>query len=223
MSRGDGFPVADVDSSYLDDAKLRALWQRLQDTDRMARAVLLHHSTVLASWRHGERVTVTEAAPVWLPADADLVLDLVAVKLLDRSGRVPLQSWREWFGVADAKREKARDRWARYNAKRDAVTASEPRGNHAGTATSGPTGPSVPTEGDPLTPPSGEGRVNPRANGTNPRARGTNPRAVADIQAAAARRMAQKAALLRAEHNHGAHADEPHPSCPYCNERAATA
>lgn len=108
MSRDDGFPVADIDSSYLDDAKMRVLWQRLQDTSLMTHAVLLHQATFLASWRHGERVTVAEAAPTWLPVDGGLVAHLRAVKLLDRSGRVPCETWDRWFGPALARREARR-------------------------------------------------------------------------------------------------------------------
>ena len=63
MSRDDGFAIADMDSGYFEDAKMRDLWQRLRDPDRMARALCLHSATLLASWRAGERVTVTQAAP----------------------------------------------------------------------------------------------------------------------------------------------------------------
>jgi hypothetical protein len=109
VSRDDGFTVADIDSSYLEDAKMRALWQRLRDPALMAQAVVLHKATLLASWRHGERVTVAESAPTWLPVNAELVEHLVAVRLLDKVGKVSPTSWRHWFGAANDRRAKRRD------------------------------------------------------------------------------------------------------------------
>ena len=109
MSRDDGFAVADVDSGYFEDAKLRDLWQRLHDPDQMARAVVLHQATVLASWRQGGRVTVTQACPLWANVDADVLEALMAVKLLDRGGRLPVASWTEWFGAAQNRREIRRE------------------------------------------------------------------------------------------------------------------
>ena len=105
MSRDDGFAVADMDSGYFDDAKMRELWQKLRDPDRMARAICLHSATTLASWRQGCRVTVAQAVPLWLPMDADLVTALRAVKLLDRAGKVPAEAWQVWFGTAYERRE----------------------------------------------------------------------------------------------------------------------
>ncbi len=109
MSRDDGFAVADMDSAYFDDAKMRDLWQRIHDTDRMARAVILHAATLLASWRQGERVTVNQAAPLWMIHDADCVADLKAVKMLDKAGRIPIGSWARWFGTAYGRREVRRE------------------------------------------------------------------------------------------------------------------
>lgn len=108
MSRDDGFAVADVDSGYFDDAKLRDLWQRLRDPVLMSQAVCLHQSTVLASWRHGERVTVTQAAPLWIVADQGLLDMLHAVGLLDSEFRIPSESWDEWFLPAYERREERR-------------------------------------------------------------------------------------------------------------------
>lgn len=98
-----------MDSSYLDDPKMRALWQNLKDPERMARAVVLHAATVLASWRQGERVSVTQAAPLWLLVDDELVTALRAAKLIDRAGKVPAGSWSEWFGPAFDRRETRRE------------------------------------------------------------------------------------------------------------------
>lgn len=108
MSRDDGFAVADIDSAYLDDAKMRDLWQLLRDPDQMARAVVLHQATMLASWRHGERLTVQQAAPIWLPCDDALIGALKTVRLLDKACKVSSESWRHWFGVAAERREKRR-------------------------------------------------------------------------------------------------------------------
>ena len=108
MSRDDGFAVADMDSGYFDDAKMRDLWQRLRDPDRMARAVCLHSATLLASWRQGERISVDRAIPLWLPADADLVAALKVAHLLDRFGKIPADSWQTWFGTAYNRRETRR-------------------------------------------------------------------------------------------------------------------
>jgi hypothetical protein len=169
MSRDDGFTVADVDSAYLDDAKMRQLWQRLQDADRMARAVVLHSATLLASWRHGERIRVMQAAPIWLPADDALVAALKAVKLLDRAGKIPEASWDQWFGAAWQRREARREigrAGGRASGKRRA-TVSEPTVQRQSSASepvrTDRTDPSVDTP----QPPSRGGR---RAEGTNYRA-----------------------------------------------------
>jgi hypothetical protein len=109
VSRDDGFAVADMDSGYFDDAKMRDLWHALNDADRMARAICLHSATLLASWRQGCRVTVAQAIPLWLPADADLVTALKVAKLLDRYGKIPPESWQRWFGAAYSRREVRRE------------------------------------------------------------------------------------------------------------------
>lgn len=109
MSRDDGFPVADVDSAYFEDSKMRDLWQRVRNPDLMARAVVLHAATLLGSWRQGERITVGQATPLWMVTDADAVDHLKAVKLLDRGGKIPSQSWTKWFGPAFGRREARRE------------------------------------------------------------------------------------------------------------------
>jgi hypothetical protein len=109
MSRDDGFPIADIDTGYFDDAKLKDLWQLLRDPARMALAVVLHKATVLASWRQGCRVTVAQACPLWMTVDADIQEALVTVKLLDRAGRLPFASWNEWFLPAQNRRKIRRE------------------------------------------------------------------------------------------------------------------
>jgi hypothetical protein len=110
MSREDGFDVADVATGHLDDPKVKALWRALApDQDRMSRALMLHVATLLASWRQGSRVTVTEAVPVWLDPDPELVAALVDARLLDKTGRIPPRSWKGWFGPAWERREVRRE------------------------------------------------------------------------------------------------------------------
>jgi hypothetical protein len=132
MSREDGFDVADVATGHLDDPKVKALWRALApDQDRMSRALTLHLSVLLASWRQGFRVTVSEAVPVWLDPDESLVNALTDARLLDKTGRIPSRSWKSWFGPASERRDKTRDRWRRANERR---LLSTPRGNSADTA-----------------------------------------------------------------------------------------
>jgi hypothetical protein len=121
MSRDDGFDVADVATGHLDDPKVKALWRALApDQDRMSRALLLHFATLLASWRQGSRVTVDEAVPVWLAPDDSLVEALADAKLLDKTGRIPVRSWKSWYGPASGRRETLRVKWRRANERRSA-------------------------------------------------------------------------------------------------------
>src|SRR5512137_1165870 len=108
MSRDDGFAVADLSTDLLDDPKVKALWRDLAEPGRMGHALTLYTATVLASWKAGARVTVTDAAPVWLALDAELVDALIRARLLDHTGRVPVRSWKGWFGPAWDRREKRR-------------------------------------------------------------------------------------------------------------------
>jgi len=142
VSRDDGFDVADVATGLLDDPKVKALWRALDDQGLVCRALALHMATLLASWRHGCRVTVLEAVPVWLLPDAELIAALQAVRLLDKSGRLPVRSWKGWYHPAAERRDVLRERWRRANVKR---AARIPRGNSGGTATPGPSGPDRPS------------------------------------------------------------------------------
>ena len=185
MSRDDGFAVADMDSAYFDDAKMRDLWQRLHDADRMARAVVIHAATLLGSWRQGERISATQAVPLWMVADAELVEHLQAVKLLDRAGRISPASWTRWFGTAHKRREARREIGragglaSGKSRSTDGSTDGSPTLKRDSSSTepvrpSVPTGPSLPVEIREIPPPPAErGR---RKNGTNPRAAGDAPR-----------------------------------------------
>jgi hypothetical protein len=129
MSRDDGFARADVDTAYLDDAKWRRVWRTLKDEGRMSRAVLLHLSTMLASWRHGERVCVIDAAPTWLDIDPELVAVLADADLLDPEGCIPAPSFDGWYGPAAARKAAATEagrtavntRWERARARTTTV------------------------------------------------------------------------------------------------------
>lgn len=146
MSRDDGFPVADVDSAYFDDAKMRDLWQRVHDPDLMARAVCLHAATLLGSWRQGERITVAHAAPLWMHADEQLVGHLKSVKLLDRAGKIPSAGWAQWFGSAYRRREARREigRTGGKASGKSRSTVSEPSVEEQ-SSVSEPVRPSVPS------------------------------------------------------------------------------
>jgi hypothetical protein len=142
VSRDDGFDVADVATGLYDDPKVKALWRAIGDQGRVSHALALHMVTLLASWRQGNRVTVQEAVPVWLEPDAELIAALQAVRLLDKTGRLPVRSWKGWYHPAAERRDVLRERWRRANVKR---AARIPRGYSAGTATPGPSGPDRPS------------------------------------------------------------------------------
>lgn len=150
----------DVSTDILNDPKFRKLARHAPD--RIGPAFIGYIATLSESWKSARRVAIDEAWPVFLAFDPVAVDALIHVGLLDGRGMVPAKSWRSWFDPADERRRKARDRWARYNAKRDAdamsspplddaVTASEPRGSNAGTATSVPVR-TVPLRSEPSEP-----------------------------------------------------------------------
>jgi hypothetical protein len=143
MSRDDGFPVMDVSTDIVNDPKVRKLYRHAPD--HAGTGFVAYVGTLSESWKAGRRVTVDDAWPACVAFDKAAVEALIHVGLLDRTGRIPVKSWRGWFEAARVRREKSRERWRRYNEKRDADTAEVPRGNHVGTATSvPPVRPSVP-------------------------------------------------------------------------------
>lgn len=144
MSRDDGFPVMDISTSIVHDPKFRSLHR---DTPTHVSAAFLAYIAMLGeSWKAGRRVSVTDAWPTLLPFDPEVVDAMIRARLVDRGGFPPRKAWDGWYRPALERRSKSRDRWARYNAKRDADTTSLPRGNHADTATSVPSvSPSVPS------------------------------------------------------------------------------
>ena len=119
MSRRDGFEVADVDTKYLSDAKMKRLWIRVgQDRVAMMEAVLVHLAVVLASWGDGEREEVSVSIPTWLDPSEAAIEALQAERLLDRTSRIPRRSWVGWFGPAYDRREKLRVASAEGNRRR---------------------------------------------------------------------------------------------------------
>lgn len=131
----------DVSTSIVDDPKFRKLYRHAPD--HAGDAFAAYVATMSESWKAGRRVNVDDAWPAFLPFNKPAIEALIHVGLLDAKGLIPSKSWRSWFGPANERRAKARDRWARYNASRTGVTADVPRGNDVGTATSVPSVPSV--------------------------------------------------------------------------------
>lgn len=110
MRRDEGFTIADVASDHFDDDKVRRLWRMLApDSRAMCEAMTLRMAVLLESWGQGRRVTLEQAAPLWLPIDEALVGHLVEVGLLDRQRKVPARSWTSWFEPALLRREARRE------------------------------------------------------------------------------------------------------------------
>lgn len=149
MSRDDGFAVMDVSTSWMLDDKFTRLAREYPRL--LLWCVAGYAATKAASWRHGKRMKIGDSLPAWLMFNPEGVGALMAVRLLDRSGRIPVGPWREWFERAARRRQTSRDRWARANEKRrenDEPTHDLPRGSSAVTAsTVRPSVPTVPSEG----------------------------------------------------------------------------
>lgn len=142
MSRTEGFDVMDVSTALHNDPKVKRLAR--EHPEQLGPGFLVYLSTVAESWQAGERVTVEDGWPGYLAFDEATVEALKDVRLLDSKGMVPLKSWRGWFDVARARREKTRERWRRANANRHQSTddprsddsdqsAQTPRGSRADT------------------------------------------------------------------------------------------
>jgi len=141
MSRDDGFAVMDVSTDIINDPKVRKLWRYAPS--HAAVALVGYVATMAESWKAGRRVSIDDAWPAIVPFNQSAVEALAHVGLLDKRGMVTVAAWRGWYEPAKARRDKSRDRWARYNAQRNADTASLPRGTNADTASSVPSVPSV--------------------------------------------------------------------------------
>lgn len=149
MSRDDGFTVMDVSTDIANDPKFRLLHR--ERPDHVASAFMAYVAVLGESWKAGRRVSVNQAWPVVLPFDAEVVASMVRVRLVDRSGLPPRKAWDGWFGPANERRDKSRERWRRANANRNADTAAEPRGSSdvpmPPSVPLRPSAPSVPPEG----------------------------------------------------------------------------
>lgn len=145
MGRDEGFETADVAVDLFDDDRVRRLARRI-GPEAMQTAMVVLVGTILASWSEGRRVKAEDAAPLWLPLELvePAVDDLRSVGLLDRSGRVSARSWARRYEPVRERRQRNRERWARYNASRTGDTATVPRGSDAATR------PSVPFRSDPI-------------------------------------------------------------------------
>ena len=107
MSR-QGFSIADTDTGLYHDPKVLALARRLHDPQRTACAMVLWDACRLESWKAGERLVFTDAAPAWWLEDpAEYLPDLQAVGLLDAEGRIPSKAWASWYGPAAKRRATA--------------------------------------------------------------------------------------------------------------------
>lgn len=146
-SDGDGFATADVSVSLLDDDRVRKLARSVEEP-RVETAIVVYLAVLLASWREGRRVAAEDAVPLWLPLERllDADEDLRSVGLLDRRSKIPARAWSKWYDPVEARRDRNRERWARYNASRTGGAAELPRGNGAATP------PSVPFRSDPAVP-----------------------------------------------------------------------
>lgn len=147
MTRTSGFPVADLDVGLMNDPKVKALVRRQHDEKLSTKSLLLYLTLVLESWGAGERLTLDQAAPLWITGDlATLAADLEAVGLVDADGRLPETSWTSWYGVADSRRTASRNGGVEGNRRR---YSREPIGTRSGTDPrsdrSVPTVPTVPT------------------------------------------------------------------------------
>jgi hypothetical protein len=104
VSREDGFLIANIDIQLLDDYKLKLLRREL-GVDAVLYAIALYLALVLESWGHGKRVTIEEAAPDWIELRPDVISAMQRVKLVDRSRRIPAETWEGWYGPAYRRRE----------------------------------------------------------------------------------------------------------------------
>lgn len=116
MSRDDGFSVMDMSTDIANDPKFRKVYRL--DPCQVAPAFMAYLATVAESWKAGRRVTAEDAWPPLLPFDGAILQAMMAVGLLDRSGKVPLRAWLGWYEGARKRREGSRESWRRYNEKR---------------------------------------------------------------------------------------------------------
>lgn len=106
-NRDDGFPIADISTVILDDAKMRKLAKRYPDDGTLAASIVVYMATLLGSWREGRRLTASEAES-WVDPTDERLADLREVGLFDARNRVNAKAWEAWFRPAWERREAAR-------------------------------------------------------------------------------------------------------------------
>jgi hypothetical protein len=134
----------DLSTDYLNDPKWRRLYRQFPHL--IGFAFMVYTATMCDSWKAGRRVSAEDAWPPFLPFDGEVIVALQSVAFLDKRGLVVMRTWSNWFDPASKRRAKARERWRRANAGRDADTALLPRGASADTSTTVRTVPSVPPD-----------------------------------------------------------------------------
>lgn len=117
MPRSQGFARGDLDTAFPLDDKFLDLRGRLT-SDRYYAATGVYWTVVAATWREAERKIAIRVAP----DAADLIDELVAVKLLEPDGRLPSRSFTSWIGRAKRQRKTTADRQARNRAGKSRVT-----------------------------------------------------------------------------------------------------
>lgn len=143
MSKRPGFTVMDIDVAIADDPKFKLIARTRPE--HLEPAFMAYVALLGESWKAAERATIADGWPSLLPFDEAVVATMTTVRLLDKTGRVPVTAWRKRFTDANRRRIRARERYNRYNAKRgksgtndDGDTTSQPRGSDAITATTEP-------------------------------------------------------------------------------------
>lgn len=151
MGRDEGFAIADFSTSHHDDPKVKAMWRAIQDAAAMNAAMQLYEGVVLASWREGKRVAAADACPVWILEATESTRHLQVAGLLDDDAKIPLATFKSWFGAAKKRRNESRERWRRSKQKQRTSTdfhgsdTESPRGHNVETRAPS-VRPSVPTE-----------------------------------------------------------------------------
>ena len=131
-ARLEGFDVMDVSTALLHDPKIRRLSREYPE--QLTAGFMVYVATMAESWRAGERASIEDAWPSYLPADDATTAALKAVRLVDETGRVLTKAWRGWFTPARKRRESSRRRWSDWK-KRQSAKSPDLNGNANGAPT----------------------------------------------------------------------------------------
>ena len=185
-NRDDGFPIADISTVLLDDAKMRKLARRCPDDGSLAASIVVYMATLLGSWREGRRLSASEAES-WVEPTDQRIADLREVGLFDAQSRIPSAAWERHFRPAWERREAARASGRKGAAKRwggdsdPIATDSDPIGS--GKGTDGVSMPDRPTDQPSVSPsvlPPASPSNGSRKNGSSDRGR-SSPTPLSDI------------------------------------------